>query len=141
MFGVSLFLQSYPCLDGRKVIHRPKFHTPPQLHFKADPWEIRKFHVILLEYVQRLLSEHDLLGQRHICDYCGLFLSHRAASHGHNGKLIDEPAVSRLNVTELGEGNGFADLTQQVVNLPLNGPHLHLRIEKTRGANDLLGYV
>ena len=108
----SLLFEPHPCLDRCQIIYRPKFHTSPQLHLKANPREIWEFHVVPLDYVQRLLTEHHFLGKSHVRNYGCFLFPHGAAGHRHDGKLIDEPAIPRLHVAELGQGYGLAEVQE-----------------------------
>ena len=58
--------QVYPLFHRGEVIYRAVFHTRPQFVLKAYPREVRELHVIVLQYLQRLLPEHHFLRQNHV---------------------------------------------------------------------------
>ena len=111
--SVAVALQCHPLFHGGEVMHGAVFHTRAQLVLEGNPRKIRQFHIRVAQYLERPLSEHDFLRQHHIRYHRGLLSAHTSASHRHYGKLVDEPTVARLEMTEPHKRNPLSETVEK----------------------------
>lgn len=111
--SVAVALQRHPLFHGGEVMHGAVLHTRAQLVLEGNPRKIRQFHVRVTQYLERPLSEHYFLRKHHIRYHRGLLSAHTPASHRHDGKLVDEPAVARLEMTEPHKRNPLSETVEK----------------------------
>lgn len=110
--SVAVALQHHPLFDGGEVVYCAVFHTGAQFVLEGNPRKIRQFHVRVAQYLERPLAEHYFLRKHHIRYHRGLLSAHTSASHRHYGKLVDESAVARLEMTEPHKRNPLSETVE-----------------------------